>query len=301
MNHLSLERWDYAATSSLIGVARTLLPVLGWVVAILLFIALLLSLRNRFGSNAISLNIPFNMGSWSFDTTPKDRIVAWKLYIQLMTRKAALPFDRDHDVISEIYDSFLAVFEATRELLAELPPREFGKEGGVTVLILRVLNDGLRPHLTRWQCEYRRWWDHALGAATNREKSPLEIQRQYPKYEALVTDLEQTNTELSKLADELLRIARRRGTKRSKRVRVVPSPPTADSAREVAPAFDFKIEPSGTLVVLQSQRATQFGKGPRPSLGSRLAFKFKSDTSEFVRALEAEGLSFEGKEFLDLG
>jgi hypothetical protein len=65
----------------------------------------------------------------------------------------------------------------------------------------------------------------------------------------------------------------------------------------VVPA-DYRIEPSGMVVVLLSERATQRGTGAKPKQGARLAFKTRHDTAEFVRAGEAEGFMFEGKEFL---
>ena len=81
--------------------------------------------RRRYSSYCVSIGLPFNLGSRTYDTTPRDRIVAWKLYVQLATRKAALPFDEKHDLISDVYDSLFALFGVTRDLLLELPPHEF--------------------------------------------------------------------------------------------------------------------------------------------------------------------------------
>ena len=61
---------------------------------------------------------------------------------------------------------------------------------------------------------------------------------------------------------------------------------------------DYRIEPDGTVVVFLSERATQRASGPNPKIGARLAFKTRIETAQFVRAGEAEGFPFEGKEFL---
>jgi hypothetical protein len=61
---------------------------------------------------------------------------------------------------------------------------------------------------------------------------------------------------------------------------------------------DYRIEQDGTLVTLLSERSTQRGIGPKPMQGWRIAFKSKYETAEFVLAGEAEGFTFEGKEFL---
>ncbi len=41
--------------------------------------------------------------------------VAHTIYIELITRKAALPYDEEHDIIVEIYDSWCQLFKTTRE------------------------------------------------------------------------------------------------------------------------------------------------------------------------------------------
>jgi hypothetical protein len=62
---------------------------------------------------------------------------------------------------------------------------------------------------------------------------------------------------------------------------------------------DYRIEPSATVIVYLSERARQRGQGPKPAIGAPLAFKSKYDTEEFVKLGEAEGYTFEGKEFLE--
>jgi hypothetical protein len=211
-----------------------------WVgVLIPTFLVIVFGLR-KFTSNSVSVGLPFGLGSRTYDTTPADRIVAWKLYVQLSTRKAALPFDEENDVIGEVYDSLYKLFETTRELLIALPPREFQRENGVASLMLRVMNDGVRPHLTQWQFKYRKWWEEAVVATENRSKSPQEIQRQYPYYIALVADLKKTNTELSKFSDELLAIARRSKPRLARPEKIVPIPPNREH-----PLEDEKKLPTG--------------------------------------------------------
>ena len=269
-----------------------------WVGGIVFLLLAGLFRWRHYSSYSVNVGLPFNLGSRTYDTTPRDRIVAWKLYVQLATRKAAVPFDESYDLISDVYDSLFALFGITRDLLLELPPHEFEREDGMALLLLRVTNDGLRPHLTRWQSDFRRWWEAAVKATDNHGKSPQEVQRQYPRYTELVSDLQRTNTELSKLADELLTIARARKHKPTRPSKVVPSAPTLESVHEEQPTVDYTIEPNGIVVALLSVRATQRAKGPQPRQGARLVFRTRSDTAEFVRAGEAAGFTFKGKEFL---
>src|SRR5439155_14045362 len=61
---------------------------------------------------------------------------------------------------------------------------------------------------------------------------------------------------------------------------------------------DYRIESDGTVVVYLSEKATKWVTEPKPAVGERLAFTKKSDTADFVEAMEAEGFTFEGKEYL---
>ena len=200
---------------------------------ILLPVLVMLVLRffRRYPSYSVSIGLPFGLGSRTYDTTPVDRIVAWKLYIQLTTSKAALPFE-DHDLIVEVYDSLFELFGITRELLVNLSPSEFQRDEGVGPLMLRVLNDGLRPHLTRWQADFRRWWENSIKSEENRGRSLQEIQQQFPRYVELVADLRNTNTELSKFGDQLLLIARAAKSKPPSVPKVVPLPPIPEHPEE---------------------------------------------------------------------
>ena len=174
-----------------------------------------------------TVNIPFGLGNMTYDLSKKERILSWHLFVQLRTRKAALPFDEDHDVITEVYDSLYELFPITRDLVMNLPLKEIEKQESVADLMLRVLNDGLRPHLTTWQAEFRRWWVQMLGVPANNLKRPQDLQKGFPQYGALVDDLKRMNVELNKFAEDLLVIAQARPAE-APRKRPVASPPSQD-------------------------------------------------------------------------
>lgn len=64
------------------------------------------------------------------------------------------------------------------------------------------------------------------------------------------------------------------------------------------PVADYRIEDAGATVRLLSERSAQRGSGPKPPLGTRMAFRTRRDTAEFVLAGEAAGYTFLGKELL---
>jgi hypothetical protein len=134
--------------------------------------------------------------------------VAHKAWVELVTRKAALPFDKDHDVISEVYDSWYALFQEMRSLTKTIPAERVrgSKDTQELVrLLVDALNRGLRPHLTQWQARFRHWYEDALKKST--EKSPQEIQRDFPQYQELVDDLIKVNEQLVEYAEVIRRIA----------------------------------------------------------------------------------------------
>lgn len=67
----------------------------------------------------------------------------------------------------------------------------------------------MRPHLTRWQAAFRRWYGQALVDEANKGKSPQEIQRGFPEYDELVADLKRANETLQGYRDTLGDIVRK--------------------------------------------------------------------------------------------
>lgn len=184
--------------------------------------------HKKYKVRSVSINIPFQLGNITYEPTEQDRIIAWKLYAQLMTRKAALIFDEDHDIIVEVYDSLYELFSISRNLIVDLAIYEIEREPNIADFVLRVQNDGIRPHLTKWQYDFRRWWDSALKDVNNADVRPQEIQEQYPRYKELIDELKQMNIELSKYAEDLLGIAKIPPKRKGRDIfkQPVPVPPT---------------------------------------------------------------------------
>ena len=100
---------------------------------------------------------------------------------------------RVDDVIKEVYDSWYKFFETARELLKDIPGNRIPYSGDLIELTEKVLNIGLRPHLTKWQAKYRRWYEEELKRDSG---TPQDIQKKYPEYDALVEDLIETNEKM---------------------------------------------------------------------------------------------------------
>lgn len=121
--------------------------------------------------------------------------IAHRMYVELITRKAAIPID-ENDIIVEIYDSWYTLFQTTREELKKLSG-EMLLENQVSKDLIKLLSDilniGLRPHLTEHQAKFRKWYNLAITSEENKDKTPQKIQSEYDDYENLFKSMKLVN------------------------------------------------------------------------------------------------------------
>lgn len=209
-----------SASSSLIKILvdsdlRVTLEVSPWAVGCLLVaLVIFLLVKNMLSSSKIRDfeidEAEFGIGDQKIKLRPNiiDKQIAYKIWVELSTRKIGLSINLDDDVISEVYDSWFSFFSVTRELIKDVPVSKFQRKE--TEMIIRlsidVLNHGLRPHLTRWQARYRGWYERELDASPNHDLEPQELQKKYPKFDELSTDLLEVNNRLIGYRDKMYRI-----------------------------------------------------------------------------------------------
>lgn len=158
------------------------------------------------GRRSISVDqasIGIGNSSITLKLNKKDQEIAYKLWVELSTRKIGLPYDEENDVITEVYDSWYSFFKIARDLLKDIPAERLAYSGELVELTQKVLNDGLRPHLTRWQAKYRKWDKQA----SENEGTPQDIQKCYPEYAELIDDLKKTNQKMINYKDLMYKIA----------------------------------------------------------------------------------------------
>lgn len=136
------------------------------------------------------------IGAINIAPNSEDIQIAHRAWVELATRKAAILFDEENDVITEVYDSWYSLFQTMRDLTASIPAdlvRRDDSTRKLVQLLVDALNDGLRPHLTKWQARFRHWYAAALQDPSNAGLSPQEIQTKFPNYSTLVADLKGMN------------------------------------------------------------------------------------------------------------
>jgi hypothetical protein len=106
-----------------------------------------------------------------------------------------LPIDLEHDVVDEVYDSWHTFFSVTRELVKSIPVSKVSSASTQAIINLSidVLNEGLRPHLTKWQARFRRWYEREAKSDASLSISPQEIQQQFPQFSDLSSELMRVN------------------------------------------------------------------------------------------------------------
>ena len=162
-------------------------------------------------SPEIELNVPLGgLGSISIKTDYAVAQIAYTAWAELITRKAGLPLDTNNDVIGEVYASWYELFGKIRELIKTVPAKELKKENTkkLVVLLVDTLNKGLRPHLTLWQAKFNKWYKSELEKEENKAVAPQVIQRNFPEYNVLMSDLLLINGQLVEYTNELKKIVK---------------------------------------------------------------------------------------------
>lgn len=135
--------------------------------------------------------------------------IAHKVWVELTTRKAGLPIDKDNDVISDIYKSWYELFKEIRTLARDIPASKLSDPNTrkLIELLITTLNEGLRPHLTKWRAKYEWWYETALTKSKREELTPQLLQSQYPEYKELVKDMMKINGQLVEYTKEIKKLA----------------------------------------------------------------------------------------------
>jgi hypothetical protein len=132
--------------------------------------------------------------------------IANRIHIELTTRKAAILIDENNDSIEEIYNSWYDLFKIIREEIKSVPGKYLKDHDPTKALIgltRRILNDGLRPHLTEHQAKFRKWLEVAKSEEVNKRLSPQDLQKSYPDFDNLVASMKEVNLILADYANEL--------------------------------------------------------------------------------------------------
>lgn len=201
--NIELENW-YSLSIKLNYFAIILLFVILFGVSIIVKKILPLLHKNSMYIDEVELGIGTN-SKVKIKFSREDREIAYKLWVEMSTRKIILPFDEENDVIVEVYDSWYSFFGIARGLLKDIPVEKLNSSKQLISVTDRVLNKCLRPHLTKWQARFRKWYNLQLDS--NSDLTPQEIQYTYPHYNELVNELKAINKNIDYYGEILKKLA----------------------------------------------------------------------------------------------
>jgi hypothetical protein len=156
----------------------------------------------RLDKVSVKLDLGFLSMETEWVTDPRERQVAWELYVELVSRIATQPLDPDEGLAREALDSLHDLFAITREVLRSAGPDVGMQERSVGYLALGVLNRGLRPFLSRWHPRLLQW-EHARAPGL----SAVDHERAWPLDIALRGELEALRSKMWEYARALSEIA----------------------------------------------------------------------------------------------
>jgi hypothetical protein len=148
--------------------------------------------------------------------------IAYQLWVELNTRKIGLPLDFENDVIIEVYDSWYEFFKITRELVKEMPVQKIRNDKSsidIIELAIYIMNEIMRPHLTSWQAKFRSWHSQFINEENFKYLTPQEMQKQFPNYDKLITDIKKINQQLIIYKDKLHVVSFGKESTKNKRTR----------------------------------------------------------------------------------
>lgn len=175
------------------------MPILCIVLALIIYI--LYKNRKRLNCFQVKDITVFNI---SINSNTKNVEIVYKMYVQLKTRKIGIKFDDENDVLIEVYDSWYSAFCSIRELMMGIKPTYNNKD--IINVGDKILNKFTRPHLTKWQAKFRKWYEYELDKEENYELSPQEIQKKYVYYDDLVKDLKKSQEQILIFLDQIEQI-----------------------------------------------------------------------------------------------
>ena len=148
------------------------------------------------------MSLPFGIGSAEWQADPTERNAAWSLYIELVTRIAVQELEIDQGTVREAMNSLYSLFGSTREILKAAGPDVGASHDSVGGIAISVLNNGLRPFLSKWHPFLQTW-----EAKRPADLSPKDHEENLIEESQIRSELAALRIDLEKYANALAEIA----------------------------------------------------------------------------------------------
>lgn len=143
----------------------------------------------------LDLKVASISGRW--EPNDAERLAAWELYVELITRVAVVPLD--HGLLREALSSLYSLFGSSRDVLRRYGPTvaepKRSGEYNLGYLVVVMLNYAVRPVLSYWHPELEVW-----EATRPTDRSRLEHEQAWSRAPELRAALDEARTHLSAYA-----------------------------------------------------------------------------------------------------
>jgi len=104
----------------------------------------------------IKINVP-EFAELKFAINDEYRRVAWKVFIEALTRVATQPLGAEDGSLREALTSLHGLFATTRDLLKNMKPSKPTSNVTVEVFAVKMLNQEIRPFLSKWHIQLKKF------------------------------------------------------------------------------------------------------------------------------------------------
>jgi hypothetical protein len=132
----------------------------------------------------VTVSIP-GWVSVKFVPNTAEKNAAWALYVELSTRIAVQPFNRETGLMREVLTSLYSLFGFTRQALRDAGPGVARGPDSFGPLAIRFLTEVLAPFTTKWHQPLL-----AYEALRPADCSALDHERQWERFGEINTDLQ---------------------------------------------------------------------------------------------------------------
>jgi hypothetical protein len=131
---------------------------------------LLVNRRRAMRLTEVTVSVP-QLSQMRFAVTRESQLVAWKLFVELLTRVSTQPLHDGQGRIQSALTSLFGLLGFVRGVLQEnVPSQRTGREPTVEQLALMMVINDLRPFVTAWNQRFSDW----------RAKNPEAAETEWP-------------------------------------------------------------------------------------------------------------------------
>jgi hypothetical protein len=136
----------------------------------------------------LTISIP-HLTDLTFAVTPTNERVAWRLFVESVTRISIQPLEEGTGILREALDSLYALFTSVRAILLEAAPtRRATSTQTVEHLAIAMLNLQMRPFMSKWHARLTAW----------EKENPDSPESAWPENAACRAELEQLRLGLAR-------------------------------------------------------------------------------------------------------